>query len=207
LLNLFPIVDAMQEKTPRALALTIARDSEQLTVTVPADRPADTPPLLGAAYRTTFGLKHTNPVEQITGHIAMTWRTLWSLIHPRSDIGISKLSGPIGIGKIYWDASEAGIRYVLWIAILVNVNLAIFNLLPIPVLDGGHMLFATIGKLRGRALPVNFIAATQSAFMVLLLTMILYVSVFDVRRIARDVKADSAAKEAVAKDKQPEPAK
>lgn len=207
LLNLFPIVDAMQEKTPRALMLTIARDSEQLTFTVPADRPADTPPLLGAAYRTTFGLKHTNPVQQITGHIAMTWRTLWSLIHPRSDIGISKLSGPIGIGKIYWDASEAGIRYVLWIAILVNVNLAIFNLLPIPVLDGGHMLFATIGKLRGRALPMNFIAATQSAFMVLLLTMILYVSVFDVRRIARDVKGDSTAKETVEKEKQAEPAK
>jgi regulator of sigma E protease len=207
LLNLFPIMDAMQEKEPRAHLLTIARESDQLTITVPADRPKDTPPLLGAAYRTTFGLKHTNPVQQITGHVAMTWRTLWSLIHPKSDIGISKLSGPIGIGKIYWDASEAGIRYVLWIAILVNVNLAIFNLLPIPVLDGGHMLFATIGKLRGRALPTNFIAATQSAFMILLLTMILYVSVFDVRRITRDVRADNAAKEAVAKDKQAEPAK
>jgi regulator of sigma E protease len=207
LLNLFPIMDAIQEKEPRAHALTIARESEQITVAVPADRPKDTQPLLGAAYRTTFGLKHTNPVQQITGHVAMTWRTLWSLIHPKSDIGISKLSGPIGIGKIYWDASEAGIRYVLWIAILVNVNLAIFNLLPIPVLDGGHMLFATIGKLRGRALPTNFIAATQSAFMILLLTMILYVSVFDVRRITRDVRADNAAKEAVTKDKQAEPAK
>ncbi|HEX2861576.1 MAG TPA: site-2 protease family protein, partial [Lacunisphaera sp.] len=96
----------------------------------------------------------------------------------------------------YWDASEAGIRYVLWIAILVNVNLAIFNLLPIPVLDGGHMLFATIGRLRGRALPVNFIAATQSVFIILLFTMILYVSVFDVRRIARDVRTESQAKEA-----------
>lgn len=196
LLNLFPIVDAMQAKEPRSLVLKIARESGETTITVPADRPKDTPPLLGAAYRTTFGLKHTNPFQQITNQVAMTWRTLWSLLHPKSDIGISKLSGPIGIGKIYWDASEAGIRYVLWIAILVNVNLAIFNLLPIPVLDGGHMLFATIGRLRGRALPTNFIAATQSAFMILLLTMILYVSVFDVRRIARDVKADNAAKEA-----------
>jgi regulator of sigma E protease len=196
LLNLVPIMDAMQEKEPRALVLTVARGTGQVTITVPADRPKDTLPLFGAGYRTTFGLKHTNPFQQIYSQITMTWRTLWSLIHPRSDIGISKLSGPIGIGKIYWDASEAGIRYVLWIAILVNVNLAIFNLLPIPVLDGGHMLFATIGKLRGRALPMNFIAATQSAFMILLLTMILYVSVFDVKRIARDVRADNAAKPA-----------
>lgn len=198
LLNLVPVMDAMQAKEPRALVLKIGRESGETTITVPADRPKDTPPLFGAAYRTTFGLKHTNPVQQIANQVAMTWRTLWSLLHPKSDIGISKLSGPIGIGKIYWDASEAGIRYVLWIAILVNVNLAIFNLLPIPVLDGGHMLFATIGKLRGRALPMNFIAATQSAFMILLLTMIVYVSVFDVRRIARDVKADNAAKPAEA---------
>lgn len=196
LLNLVPIMDAMQEKEPRAFTLTIARDSGETDIVVPANRPKDTPHLMGAGYRTTFGLKHTNPFHQIYSQVTMTWRTLWSLIHPKSDIGISKLSGPIGIGKIYWDASEAGIRYVLWIAILVNVNLAIFNLLPIPVLDGGHMLFATIGKLRGRALPMNFIAATQSIFIVLLFTMILYVSVFDVKRITRDVRAESQAKEA-----------
>ena len=89
----------------------------------------------------------------------------------------------------------------------MNVNLAIFNLLPIPVLDGGHMLFATIGRLRGQALPVNFIAATQSIFIVLLFTMIIYVSVFDVRRIARDVRTDSQSKEAAeAAKKAAEPA-
>lgn len=206
LLNLVPIMDAMQAKDPQPLVITVARDTGPVTITVPANRPKDTPPLFGAAYRTTYGLKHTNPLQQIASQVTMTWRTLWSLVHPSSDIGISKLSGPIGIGKIYWDASEAGIRYVLWIAILVNVNLAIFNLLPIPVLDGGHMLFATIGKLRGRALPINFIAATQSVFMILLFSMILYVSVFDVRRIARDVTAENQAKEAAAAQKKADPA-
>lgn len=196
LLNLVRIMDAMDEKTPRAFTLTVKRGTQVLDLRVSEARPKDAGALLGAAYRTTYGLKYTNPVQQITDQVAMTWRTLWSLLNPRSDIGISKLSGPIGIGKIYWDASEAGIRYVLFIAILVNVNLAIFNLLPIPVLDGGHMLFATIGRLRGRALPVNFIAATQSVFIILLLTMIIYVSVFDVRRIARDVKAEAQARSA-----------
>jgi regulator of sigma E protease len=50
------------------------------------------------------------------------------------------------------------------------------------------MLFATIGRLRGRALPINFIAATQSVFMVLLLSLVLYISFFDVRRWSRDVR-------------------
>lgn len=196
LLNMATLFDALQEQPARAFTLVVERGTELVELKVPAARPPDTPAWLGATYRTSFGLKHLDPFTQIYSQVVMTVRTLWSLIHPQSDIGISKLSGPIGIGKIYWDASEAGIRYVLWIAILVNVNLAIFNLLPIPVLDGGHMLFATIGRLRGKALPMNFIAAAQSVFIVLLFSMIIYVSVFDVRRIARDVRADAQAKEA-----------
>jgi len=209
LLNMATLVDAMQEQPARTFTLVVERGSELVELKVPTDRPKDTPAWFGAVYRTSFGLKHTNPFSQLSHQVIMTVRTLWSLIHPNSDIGISKLSGPIGIGKIYWDASEAGFRYVLWIAILVNVNLAIFNLLPIPVLDGGHMLFATIGRLRGKALPVNFIAAAQSVFIVLLFTMIIYVSVFDVRRIARDVRTDAQAKEAAAEQakKTAEPAK
>jgi len=88
---------------------------------------------------------------------------------------------------------------VLMFTILVNINLAILNLLPIPVLDGGQMLFATIGRLRGRALPINFILTTQSVFMVLLFSMILYVSFFDVRRWARDVSSDKPPVAATAK--------
>ncbi len=196
LLNLLTLYDVLQEKPARAFALTVTRAGQAVEIKVPVERPKEAAPLLGAGFRTSVGFTHQNPFQQISGHLAMTVRTLWSLIQPSSDIGISKLSGPVGIGRIFWDASEAGIRYVLWIAILVNVNLAIFNLLPIPVLDGGHMLFATIGKLRGRALSPNFIVSAQSLFVVLLFSMIIYVSFFDIRRLVRDVKADAQAKKA-----------
>ena len=83
--------------------------------------------------------------------------TFWGLINPNSNVGLSKLSGPIGIVHIFHEAADAGFRYVLIMAILINVNLAFLNLLPIPVLDGGQILFATIARLRGRALSVNFI--------------------------------------------------
>jgi len=120
----------------------------------------------------------------------MTFRTLGALISPTSDVGLSKLSGPIGIGRVLHQQAQWDIRRVLWFTILVNVNLAIFNLLPIPVLDGGQMLFATINRLRRRALPPNIIMATQSAFFVILFSLIIYVSFFDVRRWARDIEAD-----------------
>ena len=208
LLNLVSLMDALQEKTPRAFTLGLERGGQTVTVTVPAERPSEQRGLLGAGFRTNVGLVHHNPLKQIVAHVTMTVRVLWSLVHPDSDITVSKLSGPVGIGKIFWDASEAGLRYVLWIAVLVNVNLAVFNLLPIPVLDGGHMLFATIAKLRGRALSPNFVASLQSAFIVLLFGMIIYVSVFDVKRIVRDVRADAEAKEQVEQQKKAaEPAK
>lgn len=190
--HLIPLGDALQQ--PEAFTLTVQRDGQPTEIRIPADRPEGSG-ALGASFRQRTGIVHNNPIEQIVGHIRMTTRVLGSLLHPTSDINVSKLSGPIGIGNIFWQASEAGIRYVLWIAILVNVNLAIFNLLPIPVLDGGHMLFATIGKLRGRALSINFVAAAQSIFMVLLFGMIIYVSFFDVRRIVRDSQAREAVEQ------------
>lgn len=208
LLNLSALYEVLQEKDPRAFTLTVTRAGQAVQIEVPAERPKDNSLFFGTGFRTAIGFTHQNPIEQLSGHLAMTVRTLWSLIQPSSDIGISKLSGPVGIGRIFWDASEAGIRYVIWIAILVNVNLAIFNLLPIPVLDGGHMLFATIARLRGRALSPSFVASTQSVFIVLLFSMIIYVSFFDVRRLVRDVKADAQAKEAVAEQqKKAEPIK
>ncbi len=152
---------------------------------------------------------HTPPFEQVWDKVVWTWRNVQSVISPSSDVGISKLSGPIGIASRVNQFAQLDFRLVLWFVIFVNVNLAIFNLLPIPVLDGGHMFFATMAKLRGKDLPFNVIATIQSVFMVLLLTMILYVSVFDVRRIRRDSKADAQARESAADQakKTPAPAK
>ena len=93
------------------------------------------------------------------------------------------MSGPVGIVDHLSVFAKIGFKKLLWFVVFVNVNLAILNLLPIPVLDGGHMLFATIEKLRGRPLPIAFLERTQLVFIALIFSFMLYVTFFDLRRL------------------------
>ena len=134
-------------------------------------------------------------IQELGEQFTMIFRTLGSLINPHSDTGLSKLSGAVGIVHYIHDAAQVGLPLVMMLTVLLNVNLAVLNLLPIPVLDGGQILFATLARLRGRALPANFIITTQSVFVVLILAMMVYVSVFDVRRWVRDAAIERVAGE------------
>ena len=116
------------------------------------------------------------------------------------------MSGPIGIVSVIIRAAVAGFREILWVTILINVALAVFNLLPIPVLDGGHIVFAAIARVRGRPLPFELIARLQTAFVLLLLAMMLYVSFHDVRRLAREGRPPPEAKPASTEPPQASPA-
>lgn len=204
------LYDAITKNKGQPLELTMQRAGGEVRIKVPSiDEKLN--PLSGLQLTVPYQLLHDTPWHQFADTVETTFRTLWSLLSPRGDVSAASLSGPIGIGRGFWDAAQSDypLRFATWFAILVNINLAIFNLLPIPVLDGGHIVFATIGKLRGRPLPMNIIATTQSVFVVLLLSMMLYVTVFgDLRRWVRDYRAESAAKEQVEQQKKSaEPAK
>jgi len=185
--------DYLAAHASQAVAIKVLRDQTELTLTLPPRPGAKNPADLGLDFTTSSRLTHPNPFTQVSDNVLMTFRTLWSLLNPHSDIGLSKLSSVVGIVHIFHSAAEAGLLAVVMFTILINVNLAIVNLLPVPVLDGGQIVFATIAKLRGRALPINIVAATQGVFLVLLLSMILYVNIFDVRRWVRDAREEQAA--------------
>jgi regulator of sigma E protease len=199
--SLEQVSDYLLGHRAQPIVLTVLRNGEPRKIKVPASDKDKSHPLSGLAITENYQLLRETPWRQFYEIVDTTFLTLWSLISPHGDLSISNLSGPIGIGRGFWDAanSDYPIRFVLWFAVLVNINLAVFNLLPIPVLDGGQMLFATIGRLRGRALPISFVAATQSIFMMLLLSMVAYVTLFgDMRRIWRESKAAAPAHETTA---------
>lgn len=192
LLSRDDFIEHLGKNRARAIRLEILRGTGRVELELPPRPDRADVGDLGIKRQTNFMLTHPDPIAQIQENVVMTFRLLAGLVNPQSDLSVSKLSGPVGIIRVFHATAQIDIRLVLWFTILINVNLAIFNLLPIPVLDGGHMLFATIERLRSRALPADFIMATQGVFMVLLFSLILYVSIFDVQRWVRDVHADRA---------------
>jgi regulator of sigma E protease len=105
-------------------------------------------------------------------------------MHSReTGVGAKDLSGPVGILSVLAAQVNTDFRLGLSFLVLLNINLAIINLLPIPVLDGGHILMAIIEKIRRRPLSLRFIEYTTNGFAVLLLSFMLYVTFFDIKRI------------------------
>jgi regulator of sigma E protease len=176
----------------------VLRGDEILVVPVaPVVAEGENRPRFGFAVGHDTQVVHRDPVEQLGAMLTMIRDTAVGLFHPDSDVKARNMSGPVGIVhglKLY---AELGFVWVLWFLAFINVNLAIFNLMPIPVLDGGHMMFATVSKLSGRQLPRRFMEAVQFAFIILLLGFVAYVSFYDVRRV---FGPDPAAEEAPAVD-------
>jgi regulator of sigma E protease len=180
--------DIISEQESKQVSIALLRGDERIektvipeSVEVKKDGTRDT--LIGiSSYTTNADLMRINPLEQIKQVAITTWDTLSALVDRKSDINISHMSGPAGIIRIFYNSAQYDILFVLWCTVLININLAIFNMLPIPVLDGGHILFATISKLKRKAMPANLIASIQGGFMLLLFSMMIYVTFFDLNR-------------------------
>lgn len=174
----------------RSIDVTVEREGKELTLPIrPRIKDGEESPRFGFAYDFQYKTQsvHYNPIEQLYRFAETMKMTLYALLHKNSDVGVKNMSGPVGIVHGLTRMAQVGFIDLLWMLALINVNLAIFNLLPIPVLDGGHMLFATASKVIGRPLPRKLMENMQGAFMLILLGFIIYVSFFDVGRVGRDI--------------------
>ena len=108
--------------------------------------------------------------------------TLSALISPNSGIGVDQLSSPIGIAKAKFDIlkTENGWRRLLAFLVVINVNLGIFNMLPFPVLDGGHTMLAVMEMIARRPVKARILEYVQSACALLLISLFLYISSKDI---------------------------
>jgi len=125
------------------------------------------------------------PQEQVGSAAGLVFRTLRALVTPASNVGLQHLSGPLGIFERLVSLLQTDPRLVLYFSVILNVNLAVLNLLPIPVLDGGHILFSLIEAVRRRQLRAKTVERIQTAFVILLAGFFLLVTYHDSLRIKR----------------------
>ena len=99
------------------------------------------------------------------------------------EVKTKHLTGPIGIVDATRRIVEFGLRSLLFFVGFISVNLAIVNLLPIPIADGGQILFFTLEKLRGRPLSIRNQMIIQQVSIVLLAGLFLYITFYDLLRV------------------------
>ncbi|MFH0888848.1 MAG: site-2 protease family protein [Planctomycetota bacterium] len=95
---------------------------------------------------------------------------------------LSGLAGPIGIIQVIYRTAHEGISLFLWLLSLISINLAILNILPIPVLDGGGILFCLIEKIKGAPASLKIQVIAQYIGLFLLLSMVVLATINDILR-------------------------
>ena len=95
--------------------------------------------------------------------------------------GLNQVAGPVGIFNIIKQAD--GAAFLIYLLGAISINLAIFNLLPVPALDGGHLLFLGVEKIIGRPLPRRAETAANAIGFALLILLIIVVTFKDIGRL------------------------
>ena len=186
-------IEIINQSQGAPLEVTVRRDGTRKTIEVraqPQQAGDDTVYRIGAVLDAPQELVHLNPWEQFLEVFQRTAGTLYSLFSPKSLVKPRHMSGPIGIVGVLWAKLAAGgFREGLSFVILLSYSLAFFNLLPIPVLDGGHMLFSLVEIVIRRPLPVRLMHIVQNVFAILIISLMLYITFFDIQRVPRFFRA------------------
>lgn len=187
------MADKIQQSQGQALLFVVKRaeDGSMAELTVQPESRDDP---MGGGKKFAIGITADSQVESVsfgralTLAIQETW--MWSKLIFQNLIMLvtgsaspKELGGPILIFQEAGRQAKLGLDYLLRFAAIINVNLAIFNLLPIPILDGGHLLFFSIEAVLGRppSLRARELALKFGFFVIL--TLIVFVMYNDIARI------------------------
>ena len=102
-----------------------------------------------------------------------------------SAISPDNLGGPIAIAQLAGKTADLGLVYFISFLALISVNLGVLNLLPVPILDGGLLVYLGLEKLRGRPLSPRFLEMTQMVGLALIITLMVFAFYNDLSRLFR----------------------
>jgi regulator of sigma E protease len=126
-------------------------------------------------------INHPGVGEQLSAASRSMVNMIQKLFSPKSDISPAHMSGPVGIGRVYYNLLQDpdALLMVLWFSVVLNVNLAIMNMLPFPVLDGGHITMAIAEWIRRKPLQGRILEAFQTACALMLFGFLIFVTLKD----------------------------
>ena len=181
------VQESMTNGNIQPVTINVKRGEQRFDATLTAEkplRPTDSDPLFGIVSwqgNTNVSIVHPNPWEQIEASMGQIFGTLRTVFSKKSDVGVQQLGGAVMIIRVYSNflESENGWRWVLWFSVVLNVNLALLNMLPFPVLDGGHITLAILELVRRRPVNPKLLQYVQTGCAVVLIGFMLFIAFFD----------------------------
>ncbi len=109
----------------------------------------------------SYGLSDSleKAIISTTDYTLLTFKMIGRLV--TGDANVKNLSGPLSIAQFSGKSLEMGLSYFLYLLAILSVSLGVLNLLPIPMLDGGHLVYYTYEMIVGQELPLKFQLAAQ----------------------------------------------
>lgn len=187
--------------TGTEVTLLIERDGKEITRTL-VPRMVEEKDMLGnASIRPLIGLKSTQITRESVGITQSVWEAIKSTYHMctsslkvlgqmiTGERGVSELKGPVGIAKMSGQVTQSGetmsetLHMILWFIALLSANLGMVNLFPIPMLDGGHLMYYGIEAMRGKPVAERYMELGYRMGFVLLMTLMGFTLINDVRQL------------------------
>ncbi len=169
--------------SPQKVEVTVLHAGEKKTVDAIPEITEDGRYILGVTTKVTH-----NPLTAVKTGAKSTWsmtlllfRTLYMLLS--GDVPASDIAGPVGIVTMVSDTASYGWYYFISLVALMSINLAIINLLPLPALDGGRILFVFIRKITGKMISDDLEGRIHMIGMLLLFALLIFATWNDIVRL------------------------
>jgi regulator of sigma E protease len=190
------LAEAISTRAGQAVTLTIERGQSRLDVSVTPRAEVERDPLgnetrvgrIGIATATSTTYQRLDPLAAIGRGVArtadvtaLTLVSIWKLV--TGAIPASNIGGPLQISMVAGQQAQQGLVSYAFFVALISINLAILNLLPVPMLDGGHLLFFAIEAVLGRPLSLRKREIAQQIGLALLLMLMVFALFNDVTRL------------------------
>ncbi len=176
----------LQGTANTVVPIVISRDGQEQELSV-------IPTQTGNEGRAVIGINPVSIVQEYTigqsavqavnttGYVLVSMvEGLWSMITGTTN---AELAGPIGVAQMAGQMAENGFMYLLQFTALLSLNLGVINLLPIPALDGGHLIVLLIEGITRRRLPVKALQYIQMTGVIILILLFVYATTHDISRL------------------------